>query len=128
MPVWVPAEALLQLHALSLARFGGAGGIRDQGGLEAAIVRPQQILAYEPEAGLVRLAAAYAFGLARNHPFIDGNKRAAFLASIVFLELNGLALDAAEHEAFERVTALADGTLSEHDFAIWLDAHLWPAA
>ena len=119
-PRWVSKQALLLLHMESLAEFGGADGLRDAGLLESALARPHNLHAYEGEADVCRLAAAYAAGIARNHPFVDGNKRAALAAAGVFLMLNGLDLVADKAEATVAMLDLAAGDLSEEGFAAWL--------
>lgn len=123
-PRWIERSALLLLHAESLAEHGGLAGLRDEGALDAALARPQHIHAYEPHADLARLAAAYCFGLARNHPFVDGNKRAGFLALGLFLSLNGFALSVDQAEAAETILRLAAGRLSEKVLAEWVRKHL----
>ncbi len=118
-------RVLLLLHEESLAEHGGAAGLRDARLLESALARPHRLMAYgEPDA--FGLAAAYGFGLARNHAFIDGNKRAAFLATGLFLALNGWRLIATQTEATLTVLALAAGEFSEKDFAQWLRDHAAP--
>jgi death-on-curing protein len=118
---WIDKRALLLLHAESLAEHGGAAGLRDEGLLESA----QNLSAYgEPD--VADLAAAYAFGLAQNHPFVDGNKRAAFLAAGLFLALNGYRLGAGQADATLAILALAAGDTDEATFAEWLRAHLAP--
>lgn len=112
--------ALLLLHAESLAEHGGLPGIRDAGLLESALARPLDVFAYKRKYDLADLAAAYAFGLSQNHPFQDGNKRVAFLASGLFLDLNGRCLVADSLEAIEVFFALAAGKLKEKDLAMWL--------
>ena len=120
---WISKRALLLLHDESLAQHGGASGIRDDGLLESALARPQNLLAYgSPD--IVELAASYAYGLAKNHPFVDGNKRAAFLATGLFLALNGQRLVVAQAEAAVMVLDLAAGEITEAAFADWLRAHL----
>ena len=119
-PVWIDKEALLLLHTRSLARFGGAEGIRDDGLLESALARPRNAHAYEPDTAIPALAAAYAFGVAKNHPFVDGNKRAAFLGAGLFLELNGWRLEATPADAISAMLALAAGEIGEAEFAAWL--------
>jgi len=120
---WISKRALLLLHDESLAQHGGASGIRDDGLLESALARPENLAAYgAPD--LAELAASYAFGLAKNHPFIDGNKRAAFLAAGLFLALNGHRLVVAQAEATVMVLDLAAGEITEAAFANWLRAHL----
>ncbi len=120
---WISKRALLLLHDESLAQHGGASGIRDDGLLESALARPENLAAYgSPD--LAELAALYAFGLAKNHPFIDGNKRSAFLAAGLFLALNGHRLVVAQAEATVMVLDLAAGEITEEAFANWLRAHL----
>ena len=119
----ISKRALLLLHDESLAQHGGASGIRDDGLLESALARPENLLAYgSPD--IVELAANYAYGLAKNHPFVDGNKRAAFLATGLFLALNGQRLVVAQAEAAVMVLDLAAGEITEAAFADWLRAHL----
>jgi death-on-curing protein len=118
-------RALDLLHDESLAEHGGRPGLRDQGLLESALARPQQLLNYgKPD--VAALAAAYAFGLIRNHAFVDGNKRVAFLAMGLFLGLNGQRLVTSQVDATLMVTALAGGDLNEDEFAQWLRHHIEP--
>jgi death-on-curing protein len=119
-PVWVEKEALLHLRAKALARFGGAEGLRDAGLLESALARPPNAFHLDGQRDTATLAASYAFGLARNHPVVDGNKRAAFMAMGVFLELNGWELDADIVDAIQAMMALAAGAIDEDQFAAWL--------
>jgi death-on-curing protein len=119
-PRWISKQALLLLHGESLAEHGGAGGIRDDGMLDSALGRPLNQHAYGGVDDLAQLAAAYAFGIARNHPFVDGNKRAALIAAGSFLLLNGQRLVADKVEAYEVTLALAAGDTSENDFANWI--------
>jgi death on curing protein len=123
-PAWLDKRALLLLHKESLAQFGGAGGVRDEGMLDSALARPLNKYSYEGCKDLAALAAAYGFGLARNHPFIDGNKRAAFLCVGVFLAINGYRLTATPVDAIEVIVALAAGSMDEARFADWIKAHL----
>ena len=124
--VWVDARVALAVHDEQLAEHGGAAGLRDPGALDSAMARPRQLAAYgEPD--LAALAAAYAFGLARNHPFVDGNKRTAFVVSLTFLRLNGLVLTATDADAVLTFVALAGGGLAEDALADWVRAHLRPA-
>lgn len=117
--LWVPKRSVLGAHAKSLAAYGGADGIRDIGLLESALARPENRAAYgDPD--LFDLAAAYAFGIVRNHPFIDGNKRTSFLTAILFLDLNGAFLAASEVEATATMLALASGEIGEAEYATWL--------
>ena len=123
---WISKQALVLLHGESLATHGGREGMRDEGLLESALMRPQNIVAYEdasnaPDAAA--LAASYGVGIAKNHPFVDGNKRAAFLAVGLFLYLNGLRLHATQAEATVTMLAVAAGDISEPEFAAWLRAH-----
>ncbi|MDO9710853.1 type II toxin-antitoxin system death-on-curing family toxin [Paracraurococcus lichenis] len=119
-PVWLDDQVLRLLHRAALAEHGGLEGLRDPGLLESALARPRNLQAYEGESDLCRLAASYAGGIVRNHPFADGNKRTAFIAAVVFLELNGLVPDLAEGEAIAAVFDLAAGDLPEEGFAAWL--------
>lgn len=107
-------------HLDQLREHGGLPGIRDENALEAALARPQQKANYEPDSDLATLAAAYAFGLAKAHPFNDGNKRIAFLTAVIFLGLNGKDLDATETEVVQAMTALASGSLTEAALATWI--------
>jgi death-on-curing protein len=116
---WVSRQALLLLHAESLAEHGGAAGLRDAGLLDSALARAQNLAAYgEPDHA--QLAAAYGFGLAKNHAFVDGNKRAAFLATGLFLAINGYRLKTTQADATLTMLALAAGEISEAAFANWL--------
>ena len=118
-------RALELLHDESLAEHGGLPGLRDEGLLESALARPHQLLAYgQPD--VAALAAAYGFGLIRNHVFADGNKRVAFLATGLFLALNGQRLVTSQADATLTVLALAAGDLSEDEFAQWLCTHIQP--
>ena len=122
---WVDKRALLLLHAESLAEHGGSAGLRDEGLLDSALARPLNLVAYgEPD--FADLAASYAFGLAKNHPFVDGNKRAAFLSAGLFLALNGFRLTASQVDATQAVRALAGSEISEEAFARWLRANTAP--
>jgi death on curing protein len=115
-PVWLDKAIVLDVHAEQLALFGGPEGVRDEGMLESALARS--------ETGLGNLAAGYAFGIAKNHPFVDGNKRSAFAALIVFLGLNGQELRASPPEATAMILALAAGELSEEALGRWLGEHI----
>jgi death on curing protein len=121
-PVWVLTETVVALHEQLLAAFGGSGGVRDVGLLHSAMARPENRLAYGKPT-LFDLGACYAFGLVKNHPFIDGNKRLGFAVAVVFLELNGYRFDATQADATVRTLALAAGDMSEHSFADWLAAN-----
>lgn len=119
-PVWVLPELVHAVHQTLLAEHGGLSGIRDQALLDSALARPKQKAAYESETSIFELAAAYSVGLARNHPFTDGNKRIALTVAAVFLELNGYSLDASEAEAVLIYRQLAAGTLAEDELANWM--------
>jgi death-on-curing protein len=122
---WVDRRALLLLHADSLAEHGGAAGLRDEGLLDSALARPLNLAAYgEPD--FAALAASYGVGLAKNHAFVDGNKRAAFLAVGLLLALNGQRLVASQVEATTTMLALAEGSLDEAGFADWIRRHTRP--
>ena len=121
-PVWVLREVVLLLHDQSLAQFGGTSGVRDEGLLDSALGRPLNLFAYGKPT-LFDLAASYAFGLAKNHPFLDGNKRTGFVVAVTFLELNGLHFAATEPDAAVRMLALAAGDMSEAAFSQWLKAN-----
>ena len=119
-PKWILDDVVVAIHRILLATHGGSDGLRDHGLLESALGRPRNLLAYESKSSIFRLAAAYAFGLIKNHTFIDGNKRVALTICFTFLELNGFFVDADEAESVLAFTQLASGDLSESDFALWL--------
>ncbi len=125
-PRWLTVEMVEDIHGEQLAQFGGPEGLRDRGLLESAVARPQNCWAYE-QGDFASLAAAYAFGIARNHPFIDGNKRAAFAAMMVFLRFNGIAFAPQPAEATVIIRDLAAGSVSEESLARWIRDN-WPAA
>ena len=117
--VWIDPAVVLAVHEEQLAEHGGAAGVRDAGLLESALARPRN-LAHYGEPDLCELAAAYGFGLARNHPFIDGNKRSAFVATELFLVLNGWQLVASDADCVLVMLSLASGEIDEPTFAAWL--------
>ncbi|HUO26185.1 MAG TPA: type II toxin-antitoxin system death-on-curing family toxin [Candidatus Aquilonibacter sp.] len=123
-PKWVDRRALLLLHAETLAEHGGLAGLRDPGALDASLARPLHLHTYEPESDLARLAAAYAFGIVRSHPFNDGNKRAGFLALGLFIERNGGEFVADAVEAIAVVFRLAESKLTELELAEWIRRNL----
>jgi death on curing protein len=123
-PVWIDKVALLLLHARGLARFRGSEGLRDEGLLDSAMARPINLSLYGENTDKASLAASYAFGLAKNHPFVDGNKRVAFLAAGLFLELNGWRLTATQADAISAMMALAAGQIGEGEFAAWIRANI----
>jgi len=125
MFIWIDRALALAIHDRQLAEHGGASGVRDEGLLESALARPRQILSYADRAAdLADLAGALAYGLARNPPFVDANKRTAIVACETFIDLNGGTLDAEDAELFPLVLALADGRLTAEEFAAWLRTHL----
>ncbi len=121
-PVWVGLGTILAVHDEQLAEHGGQAGVRDAGLLEAALARPRQRFAYG-SASLPELAASLAYGLSRNHPFIDGNKRASLVAAELFLHLNGLELVATDEECVVTFLRLAADEISEAELAAWVAAH-----
>lgn len=123
-PKWISRKALLLLHEESLAQFGGARGVRDQGLLDSALTRPQNLRAYRPECTIADPAAAYAFGLAKNRAFVDGNKRAAFLSIGLFLAINGHLFKPDPVDAVHRMLALASGDLDEAGLSVWIAANM----
>src|SRR6185312_7991367 len=118
--VWVDKHLALAVHERQLAEHGGSSGVRDERLLESALARPQQLHAYsDPPSDFAALAASLAYGVARNHPFVDGNKRTAAVCCEVFLALNNVELDANDTELYSEYYALAEGKLEETDFAAW---------
>lgn len=126
-PVWLERDIVIDIHSEQLALFGGPDGIRDLGLLESAMGRPLNKLVYGEAADLAALAAAYTFGIARNHPFVDGNKRTAFAAMIVFLGLNDIDFRVPPENATAMILAVAAGDVGEEGLARWIRDH-WPAA
>lgn len=125
MIIWVERAFALAIHERQLSEHGGSSGVRDEGLLDSALARPQQLHAYgDPAPDLVDLAASLAFGLARNHPFVDGNKRTAHVCYRAFLLLNGASIEAGEEDKYAATLGLAEGSLSEADFADWLRQHI----
>ena len=125
-PRWVPRLVIEAAHLDQIREHGGLIGIRDENALESALARAQQRWTYEPATDLARLAADYAFGIARNHPFRDGNKRTAFLAAVIFLGLNGLAFDAPDEEVVQTKLRVAAGELEEDPNASWFRSRTQP--
>jgi death-on-curing protein len=126
-PVWLKRAWVDALHFRQLQRFGGRYGVRDEGAIESAIARPRHQWEYAEDKDIASLAAAYGYGLARNHGYIDGNKRVGFVAMAVFLELNGWTVVAPESEVVQTMLAVAAGELSETDLAVWLRTRIKPA-
>jgi death-on-curing protein len=123
--VWIEKSLVIALHDRQVAEHGGSSGLRDDTLLQSALARPQQLYAYgDPPPDIADLAASLAYGLARNHPFVDGNKRTAAVSCETFIVLNGATLAANDLELFGVYLALAEGKLSEQEFAAWLRAHL----
>jgi death on curing protein len=122
-PVWIDERDALALHDRLLALHGGAVGLRDDGLLKSALARPQQHFAYAASPDIVDMAAAYTWGIVRNHPFLDGNKRTGFVVGILFLELNGYRFNASEGDTAQMVLQLASGNLDEAGYIAFLRAH-----
>jgi death-on-curing protein len=123
--VWVREDVVLAVQLRQLAEHGGGEGIHDEGLLRSALARPQNLLAYcDPPPNLASLAAAYAYGIARNHPFVDGNKRTALIITRLFLLLNGVDLVATQEEKYSTFLALPAGELSEEELTNWVRTHL----
>ncbi|PAY99852.1 MAG: death-on-curing protein [Spartobacteria bacterium AMD-G4] len=119
-PKWITKDILLAVHAELLNRFGGLSGTRDEGLLDSAINRPKHLLSYGSPT-LFQMAASYAHGIVKNHPFLDGNKRTGFMSAYIFLGVNGWSLQAPEEEAVLETLALAAGETSEEAYAAWLE-------
>ena len=123
MTKWVAKSVVLAIHEQQIAEHGGVQGIRDMGLLESALARPQNLAACgEPD--LAAMAAAYAFGIARNHPFLDGNKRTSYVVTLMFLRLNSLDLKADEATRLQVWLSLASGELTEEQVAGWMRSHI----
>ena len=118
-PAWITREECLAIHEMMLAQHGGLAGVRDEGLLESALSKPQNLFAYA-KPPLVEMAASYASGVLLNHPFLEGNKRTGFMVAAVFLEVNGYEVTATEESVVENTLALAAGSLKEKDYAAWL--------
>ncbi len=117
---WIQIDRVLAIHRRQIAEHGGSDGVRDFGLLESALARPQNIEAYEPEADIARRAAAYAFGIVKNHAFIDGSKRTGYVVTELFILKNGYQLNAAPTEKYLTFLSLAEGSLSEKELTNWL--------
>jgi len=122
-PTWLLEKFVLAAHHMVLAEHGGPGGVRDSNLLESALAKPRNKYAYEPETSIHSLAAAYSHGITMNHPFVDGNKRTALIAGLVFLEINGINFGASEAETVAAFETLASGKLSEADLGRWFAEH-----
>lgn len=123
-PRWVTREMLVAIHAAQLDEHGGSNGVRDEGLLDSALARARNKFEYSPDADLADLAAACAYGIARNHPFVDGNKRSAFMATYVFAGLNDHEFDADEADVVVTIERLAAGRVTESQFAAWIRSRL----
>jgi death-on-curing protein len=128
-PIWILPDAVLAIHRRQIAEHGGEDGLREAGLLDSALNRPKNLLAYGcPRPDLAALAAAYAYGIARNHPFVDGNKRTAYVVCRTFLLLNAHDLDASAADKYLSFLKLAEGSLGEDELADWLRRHLCKAS
>ncbi len=124
-PIWIRSDVVLAIHKRQIAEHGGAEGINDLGLLDSALARPKNLLAYsEDQLDLCSLAAAYGYGIAGNHAFVDGNKRVAYVTCMAFLKLNGRSLDVPRDEKYSTFLKLASGEIGEEELADWLRAHL----
>ena len=126
-PTWLPRVAIDAIHTDQVREHGGLPRVRDETALESALARPRHKWHYKPESDLPTLAAAYAFGLVRNHPYRDGNKRIGFLAMVTFLGVNGYEFSASESEVVTAIVALASGNVSEDALADWIRQHSSPS-
>jgi death-on-curing protein len=125
--IWIERDLAMAVHDRQLAEHGGSTGVRHEALLDSALARPMQLYAGDPAPDLADLAASLAFGLARNHPFVDGNKRTAAVLCETFVMLNGAELVATDLELYPAYLALAEGSLGERDFAAWLRKRIQPA-
>ncbi|WP_035347012.1 type II toxin-antitoxin system death-on-curing family toxin [Edaphobacter aggregans] len=128
-PVWIDKPETLIAHSRQLAEHGGADGVRDETLLESALAKPRNVFAYEAyedNCDIFRLAASYAYGVARNHPFVDGNKRTSLVVSEGFLRINGYRIVSRPEDKYFTFLHLADGTLSEDELAAWFRSHAEP--
>ena len=124
-PVWISEELVIAVHARQIAEHGGSAGIRDKSLLQSALARPQQLYAYgDPSPDIAALAASLAYGIAKNHPFVDGNKRTAAVLCELFIMVNGMSLEASDQEMLSVFLALAGGSLNEEELANWIRSHL----
>lgn len=116
---WIAYSSVLAMHKRQIAEHGGTEGLRDEGILLSALARPENLEAYGENVDLAALAASYAFGIAKNHPFFDGNKRTALVVAVTFLNLNGYDFDVPSQETYTQFLKLAEGSISEEDLASW---------
>ena len=124
-PLWVEGRDAIAIHSRQLATHGGGDGVRDIGLLQSALARPVNAFHYNQVTSLTDLAAAYAFGITKNHAFVDGNKRTAYVVTRLFLNINGFDINATKEEKYLTFYALAAGSLSEEDLAAWLESKLY---
>lgn len=122
-PLWLERKAVLTMHEAQIREHGGGYGVRDEGLLESALARPVQLFTYAENPDLFQLAAGYGFGVAKNHPFVDGNKRTAFQCMFVFLYINNIEINATEVDAVITMLGVADGSIGEKQLADWLKAN-----
>ena len=125
-PLWVSKKAVLAMHSAQLAEHGGSDGIRDETLLDSALAKPRNVFAYADQPDIFRLAASYAFGIARNHAFVDGNKRTALVVSLTFLTRNGWDVVAPKEDVYFTFLHLADGSLTEEELTAWFTKHAVP--
>jgi death on curing protein len=125
-PLWISKKAVLTMHSAQLAEHGGSDGIRDETLLDSALAKPLNVFAYADQPDIFRLAPSYAFGIARNHAFVDGNKRTALVVSLTFLERNGWDIVAQKEDVYFTFLHLADGSLSEEELTVWFTRHAVP--
>jgi death on curing protein len=125
-PLWISKRAVLAMHSEQLAEHGGSGGMRDETLLDSALAKPHNVFAYEEDPDIFRLAASYAFGIARNPAFIDGNKRTALVVSLTFLDRNGWDIIAAKEQVYLTFLHLAEGSLDEPRLTDWFRKHAVP--
>lgn len=123
-PRWLSRLVVDAIHADQVREHGGVAGVRDENALESALARPRQAWHYRPASDLPTLAASYAFGLVKNHPYRDGNKRIGFLAMVTFLGINGASFEATDEEVVVQFVGLAAGTIAEDELASWISSRL----
>ncbi len=123
-PIWIEKDVVIALHKLHLAEFGGKEGLISESLLDSALARPINILNYRAiKPSIADLAAAYAFGISKNHPFIDGNKRTSLIVCLLFLRLNGYTLIASQEEKYDVFMKIAKGSFQEQELATWIELH-----
>jgi len=124
-PVWIRDDVIIAIHRRQLSEHGGGDGVRDLGLLDSALNKPKNLYHYnDPKPDLAKLAASYAYGIARNHPFVDGNKRTAFVACRLFLKLNGADIEVSQEGKYNTFLKLAAGEISEEELVEWISSHL----